>query len=978
MNTAKRNVVLCCALLAALFAACLPAAAQYRQPPKEVLDVLNAPPPPALRLSPTREYALQVEPVRYPPIAELSQPMLRLAGERINPATNGPHNPPRWQNLVLLRISDGSARKVAVPAGARLGNPTWSPDGKKFAAVNTTNNSLEILVGDTTSAALKPVPGVKINGALGAGMAWLPDSKTLLCLTVPAGRGAPPPEVRLPSGPNVQENYGRAAPAPTYQDLLKNAYDEQLFDYYSTSQLALVDTSSGRKTPLGKPAVITGFNASPDGKFVIVTWLKRPYTYQRPYTSFPTEVEVWDMKGALAYKIASRPLAENVPLGGVVTGPRGYSWIPTSPSSLVWVEALDDGDPEKKVPFRDKVMTLDLPTRAAPREMMKLEHRFAGLAFGERGDFAIAREFDRDRVWTRAWFFDPQNPGARRKVWDLSARDRYNNPGNPLSRTLPSGESAILQDGDWILLSGAGASPEGDRPFLDRLNIRTLESQRIFRCDMKSFESVEAWLAPDGSKFLTRYESPSEPPNYYVRTAGSDAKQKLTGYADPAPQLRAIKSQLVRYKRPDGVDLSFTLYLPPDYKQGERRPAVVWAYPLEFTSGDLAGQVAGSTQRFTFFGGASQLFFLLAGYVVLNDASMPVVGDPVTVNNTYVQQIVSSAKAAIDKAADMGVIDPGRVGVAGHSYGAFMTANLLAHSDLFRAGIARSGAYNRTLTPFGFQSERRTFWQAREMYINVSPFAFADKITEPILLIHGEADNNTGTFPIQSERMFAALKGNGGNVRYVTLPFESHGYAARESIEHTLWEMLSWFDKHVKNAGPRGTTATSGLLREDAPGKPLPPSRELESPQRSMESSMRKAIERNEQGPYPARAEKNASPSPENQAEILTPTQGVDFADYLSRFLSRVRRNWHAAMPEYARLGAKGQTVLELSIERDGKVSAPVVVTPSGSEDLDKAALAAVRASGPAEELPRAFHGPEIRLRIKFLYNTVMSSAARN
>lgn len=135
-----------------------------------------------------------------------------------------------------------------------------------------------------------------------------------------------------------------------------------------------------------------------------------------------------------------------------------------------------------------------------------------------------------------------------------------------------------------------------------------------------------------------------------------------------------------------------------------------------------------------------------------------------------------------------------------------MTANLLAHSDLFRAGIARSGAYNRTLTPFGFQSERRTFWEAPEMYAKVSPFWYADKIKEPILLIHGEADNNQGTFPIQSERMFAAIRGNGGTARLVMLPLEAHGYAAKESTEHTLFEMVQWFDKWVKNAKPRGSS----------------------------------------------------------------------------------------------------------------------------------------------------------------------------
>ena len=396
-----------------------------------------------------------------------------------------------------------------------------------------------------------------------------------------------------------------------------------------------------------------------------------------------------------------------------------------------------------------------------------------------------------------------------RLVWEMSSDERYKNPGTPMARPLPSGHNAMLQSGDFIFLNGAGATPEGDRPFLDKFNTKTLKAERLWRCDEKSYESVTTWLTPDGTKFLMRRESTSEPPNYFIRTAGSGAAQALTKFTDPTPQLRAIKKELVKYKRADGVDLSFTLYLPPDYKAGERRPAVVWAYPLEFTGADVAGQVSGSANRFTTISGMSHLFFLLQGYVVLDSATMPVVGDPQTVNDTYVEQIVSSAQAAINKGAEMGVIDPERVGVGGHSYGAFMTANLMAHSHIFRAGIARSGAYNRTLTPFGFQSERRTIWEAPETYIKMSPFMNAQKIKEPILLIHGEADNNTGTFPIQSERMYAALKGNGGNVRYVTLPHEAHGYAARESLEHTLWEMITWFDKHVKNAPPREQRAAT-------------------------------------------------------------------------------------------------------------------------------------------------------------------------
>jgi dipeptidyl aminopeptidase/acylaminoacyl peptidase len=640
----------------------------------------------------------------------------------------------------------------------------------------------------------------------------MPDSSSLLCLTVPAGRGAPPKANPVPTGPHIEESYGKAAPQPTFEDLLTNAFDEKLFDYYATAQLALVSlpgartgTGNAQSTPLGMPAIFRRADAAPDGRHILVERLHHPYSYLVPFADFPCEVEVWNRSGRLVYKAASLPLHETTPLGGVPVGPRDFSWQATAPATLVWVEALDEGNPRKKVTPRDRVMWIDVAAPkpgGEPAEMFKTEERFSGIEWGERGDIALVWDYVRSQQRRRGYFFDPHQPAASlRKVWDLSVQERYQNPGRPVMRPLPNGHMAMVEDANDIFLSGEGASPQGNRPFLDRFNVKTLQSTRLFHCDETSLETFVALLTPDGSKFLTRHETPTDPPNYFIRTA-SGGDTAFTNFPNPTPQLAGIKKQLVTYQRPDGVGLSMTLYLPPDYKPGERRPAVMWAYPFEFTSAALASQVTGSPNAFTQIRGPSQLFFLLDGYVILEDAAMPVIGDPETMNNTYVEQIVADAKAAIDKAAEMGVIDPNRVGVAGHSYGAFMTANLLAHSDLFRAGIARSGAYNRTLTPFTFQSERRTLWEAPDVYLKMSPFMYADKIKVPILLIHGEADNNSGTFPIQSERMYRAIKGNGGSVRYVTLPEEAHGYAGRESIEHVLWEMLTWFDRYVKNAAP--------------------------------------------------------------------------------------------------------------------------------------------------------------------------------
>ena len=776
----------------------------YKKPPKEVLDILNAPVTPGISMSPTYDNAILTTGLRYPPLTDLAQPMLRLAGRRINPAANSPHRYPYSVALTLKRLTDGSEVKVDVPAGAKISGLEWSDDGKHFAFLNGAQNRVELWVGDAATGKIHNLKELNINSAMGNALTWMPDSRTLLVQLVSATRGAAPAMPLVPNEPVTQESSGRPGPVRTYEDLLKNPYDEKLYEYYATSQLALVDSASGHATPVGKPAIFQTIEPAPDGNHILVTRLQKPFSYLFPDSAFPKEVEVWDAKGKLAYKVASLPLADQVPIEGVISGPRSIRWLPTQPATLVWVKALDAGDPKKKVPYRDSVLTIKAPFTGQPVELFKTEQRFANGGFGDKGGLMIFSDYERDSRVARTFIFDIDKPAVPPKLlWRRNLQDRYKDPGTPLTRSF-GGQRAIRQNGDWIYLTGNGSSPEGDRPFLDRFNLQTLKSERIFRSEANSYETVVALLRDDGSQFITRRESPAEAPNYFVRSGTETSARALTQFPDPTPQLRGIKKQLVTYKRADGVPCSFTLYLPPNYKEGTRLPTVVWAYPLEFNDANTAGQITGSAQRATSIVGPSHLFFLMEGYAVLDNATMPIVGTPETVNNTYIEQIVMSAKAAIDKATEMGVTDPDRVGVGGHSYGAFMTANLLAHSDLFRAGIARSGAYNRTLTPFGFQSERRTIWEAPELYLKVSPFMFAQKINEPMLMIHGEADDNTGTFPIQSERMYQAMKGNGATVRLVMLPDEAHGYAGRESIEHVLYEMISWFDKYVKNAPARG------------------------------------------------------------------------------------------------------------------------------------------------------------------------------
>ncbi len=556
---------------------------------------------------------------------------------------------------------------------------------------------------------------------------------------------------------------------------------------------------------------------SPDGSHLLIVREHRPFSYLHPHREFPKEVEVWTPSGELAYKVASIPLPAHIPLGGVQTGPRGIRWVANQPATIFWEEALDGGNPKEKVPHRDRIMAIKAPFSSKPAEIFKTEERFAGIQFGK--DFALIEDQARISRLLRTFEVDPSKPNAEAKlIWSRNSQDRYKDPGRPVERRTQAGrggggggrgggggDSTLMQSGQNILLLGDGASPNGDHPFLDRFNLDTMKSERVFESAPDKYEVVEAVLDDQGKSFITRRESTTEPPNYFLHNGSSE--KELTSYKDPAPRVRRITKQLVTYKRADGVPLSMELYLPPDYQPGTKLPAVMWAYPREYNDADTAGQIQGSPNRFTSITGYSELFFLLDGYAVLENAAMPVVGTIDVVNNTYVEQIVADAKAAIDKAAEMGVIDPNRVGVGGHSYGAFMTANLLAHCNLFRAGIAESGAYNRTLTPFGFQSERRSFWEATDTYVKMSPFFFADKIKDPILMIHGAADDNSGTFPIQSDRMYQAIRGNGGTVRLVFLPDEAHGYRGKETIEHVLWEKFQWFDKYVKHAGPMTSRA---------------------------------------------------------------------------------------------------------------------------------------------------------------------------
>jgi dipeptidyl aminopeptidase/acylaminoacyl peptidase len=748
----------------------------------------------------------------YPPLAELAAPMHKLAGIRVNPAINGIHGRHGGTSPRLVRVEDGATTPLDLPANSEVHGVGWTVDGQRFALTVGHADHIGLWVGSVEGEVTR-IENLALNPLMGTAVSWLPDQERLLVRRIPQRGPAPEPSA-IPAGPEVLEGVGASARS-TYEarNLLETAYDDALFEYYTTCELVIVDPATGKVKVVGEPAPYTMAKFSPDGEYLLVERLIGPWSHEVAWWRFASEIEVWNQEGDLVANIASLPLANEIPIHGVPLGPRSIAWRPTAPHTLFWVEALDGGDPIAKVSHRDRLMSLDAPFTAEPREVFRAEHRIQPWrnGWGAEGGMLMLTQRERIRRWRYVWLLDVDE-GTSRPWFDLDEDDRYGDPGNPLFRPLPNGSWVLRQKGDAFYFRGSGATDQGDRPFLDLRHLETGESERLFRCDPDRYEYFVAF-AGDEDRFVLRSESAVDVPNYYLTTFGKEieaaegeatralTRVPITRFEDPTPQLRDIEKRIVRYEREDGVPLSFQLHLPPGYEEGTPLPTVLYAYPVEFSGATTAGQVRGSAQRFMRIYGPSHLYFLLQGYAVLDRTAMPMLGDPETTYNTFVPQLVADAEAAVAQAIEMGVADPERIGVIGHSHGGLMVANLLAHTDLFRAGIARSGSYNKTNQPFGFQSERRSLFEARDVYIDLSPTFFADQVNEPVLIIHGDDDSNPGTLTFQSEVFFEAVRGSGGTARLVLLPFEDHGYRARESVEHVLWEQIRWFDKYVKSAG---------------------------------------------------------------------------------------------------------------------------------------------------------------------------------
>ncbi len=779
--------------------------ATYKRPPKAIEDILMAKPTPAVSIDNRGEWMLFSEYNPYPTVEELARPELRIAGLRINPNNFAPSRQTFINKLYLKNIATGKEFQIGgLPTPLYAGSISWSPDFKKIALTHTTNSRVDLYIVTVATQKAVKVNKTALNTVVGD-ITWF-DNNTIYYNVTPKPASAAPPKPLAPKGPAIQENYGKASPRPTFQDMIKSPYDESLFAFYATTQL--VKNVNGMETKIGQPAMYNYYNFSPDKKYILQAVIQKPFSYLVPYNGFPSTISITDINGKLVKKLAALPSSETAPSGNdnVQLVPRNFSWRNDEPATITWCEALDSGMIKKKAEYRDALYALQAPFIGQPKELFKTTMRYYGTTWGDK-THALINEGLRSKQTIQTNLYNPFT-GSVEKLLSRNSTDAYSNPGSPLLTPNQYGKYVLQlsKDGKKIFYNNtAGSSPKGDLPFFLSYDLTTKIVDTLWRCSEGNYEYMVKLLDADRLDFITRRESKTEMPNYWLKNLRLRiADRQLTNFTNPYPQMEGVSKEKIRYKRADGVNLTGDLYLPKNYNKEKDAPlpVLIWAYPAEYNSASDAAQIRGSEHRFILLSGASPLSLVTQGYAVLNNAEMPIVATDTSKkpNDNFVDQLKMNAEAAINYLSERGVGDKNRVAVAGHSYGAFMTANLLAHTNLFKAGIARSGAYNRSLTPFGFQNEDRTYWQATALYNEMSPFNYADKIKTPILLIHGDADNNTGTYPIQSERLFNAIKGHGGTVRYVSLPFESHGYAAQENLLHTLAEQYEWLEKYVKNA----------------------------------------------------------------------------------------------------------------------------------------------------------------------------------
>ncbi|MBO9620042.1 MAG: S9 family peptidase [Niabella sp.] len=775
----------------------------YKKPPALIEKLLLSTFNPGVSFNNEGTWMVELQRSAGPTVEDLAQPELRIAGLRMNPANFSPSRGTYFTGLTLKDVTTRKSIAVSgLPDPVKASAVSWNKSGNKLAFLQENRNAVDLYIVDVKTAKAVKVNKTPLNIATGNEYAWY-DDETLLYHAATASPDAAPKKPAAPSGPVVQQNLGKVAASRTYQDLIKNKYDEDLFRFFARSQI--VRNKNGVETPVGVPGMYASTSLSPDGNYLLVERLTGELSYLVPFYGFASVEEVWAIDGHLVKEIAKIPSSEGAPSGfdNVLNAPRGFSWIATKPATVGWIVPLDSGFIKKQVPDHDQYLTLDAPFTTAPQPVVATPMRMYSVSFvNEELALVTQGSFAKQR---HIWQLLDLKTKALKTLSDRSSNDEYSNPGTPFMIRNGYGRMVpLIYQKTKFIMDAQGASLKGDYPAISTLDFTTGKQEKLWQCQDPYYEVPIKLLSwSKGIRFVTSRQSNTEAPNYFITSTVDKKQVALTDFPDPQPELRELRKEKISYTRKDGVQLTANLYVSKKYNPAMdgRLPVIIVAYPREYKQASDAAQVRGSRNTFTQINYGSFVFFALEGYAVMDNTEFPIVGEGSNYpNDNFVEQLEWNAKAAIDKIAAMGIGDSTRVAVAGHSYGAFMTANLLAHTHLFKAGIARSGAYNRTLTPFGFQNEERTYWQAPQVYSRMSPFSYADKIKTPLLLIHGEADNNPGTFPIQSERLFNAIKGHGGTVRFVQLPFEAHGYAAKENLLHLLWEENQWLERYVKNA----------------------------------------------------------------------------------------------------------------------------------------------------------------------------------
>ncbi len=794
-------------LIAITIVASAQKSAIYQKPPKEILDLVDVSRAPSVLMDDDKSQMVLLYRNAYKSIEELSKEEMRLGGLRIDPKTNIGSRVTYINNVKLKKLDQKEAKIVQVkglPENPKLTNFKWSPDQSKIALTNTTAEGVELWVLDIESASVSKITEAHLNANIGNVIHWFEDGASLLVKMISKNRKPLiNTKTAVPTGPTISVNDGKKAQNRTYQDLLKNKNDEHNFEQLAMSEIHKVSLDGSSKKWL-RANLYRELTFSPDGNYVMAVTINKPFSYLVPYGRFPSKTTIYTKEGAEVETVLDVPLIEDLPQGfmAVRPGKRNFSWRNDKPSTLTYVMALDEGDPAIKVEYRDEMFELKAPFKSNGKSILKTINRFYNVQWGS-DQVAIAYDYWWNSRNTKTYLFNPSDASkAPIVIYDRNYQDRYSDPGGFIMERNDMGSMVLTIANNQAFSIGDGYTKDGQFPFVDQLNLKSRKKKRIYQSAYTDKVEDISNYDPKKKKLLVRIESPTEYPNYYFRMIGGKQIDQITHFENPFKSLQNVDKEVISYTREDGIELSGTLYLPIGYDKNkkEKAPMIMWAYPTEFKDKSSAGQNTKNPNEFTYPYYGSMVYWVTRGYIVLDDASFPIIGDgDEEPNDSFRKQLVANAKAAIDAVDELGYVDRDRVAVGGHSYGAFMVANLLSHSDLFAAGIARSGAYNRTLTPFGFQSEERNYWEAPEIYNGMSPFMHAEKMNEPLLLVHGEADNNSGTYPMQSERYFNALKGLGATVRLVILPKESHGYRSKESILHLLWEQDQWLEKHVKN-----------------------------------------------------------------------------------------------------------------------------------------------------------------------------------